>query len=241
MLESHKRIGKRLVPPLFEIGHLKEIDWLDQLLPELLWIGLLNAEHGIEAGAHVCAEVAEAAKPELEELVQNPFLCLTSTFEFFSRDQLTRIREKLNSAHVFTDLQVAISPLCVAYPKCPLANLVRGTGTVDSAVGKIREVLPTLFNRWEEAATFVQVHATYMTFIQGLLFAVEDTSLANFPAVMAYPHTEESLKIASSCRGLVSMLLADKLNDTESSWPSYFWNRGLELEKCRPVRITGES
>ena len=239
MLESHKRIGKRLVPPLIEIGPWNEVDWVDQLLPELLWIGLLNAEYGIEAGAHLCAEVVAAAKPELEVLGQNAFLCRTSSFGKFSQDQLTRIREKLNSAHVLTDFQVAISPLCVAYPKCPLANLVRGTGTLESALAKIREVLPTLFNRWEEAATIVQVHATYMTFIQGLLFAVEGTSLENFPAVMAYPHTEESRKIASSCRSFVSMLLFNKLNEIETCWPGYFWNRGLELEKCRPVRVTG--
>ena len=242
MLESHKRIGKRIVPPLVEVRPpWNEIHWVDQLLPELLWIGLLIEEHGIETGAHVCAEVATAAKPELEVLDQNAFLCLTSSFELFSRDQLTRIREQLNSAHVLSDLQVALSPLCVAYPKCPLANLARGTGTLESAVAKIREVLPALFNRWDEAATFVQVHAVYMAFVQGCLFVSNHLSLANFPAVMAYPHTEESRKIASSCRGLVSILLFNKLNDSEMSWPGYFWNRGLELEKCRPVRATGGS
>ena len=241
MLESHKRYGKRFVPPLVEAGPWKEIDWVDQLLPELLWIGLLNAEHGIETGAHLCAEVVAAAKPELEALGQNAFLCRTSSFELFSRDQLKRIREQLNSAHVLSDLQVALSPLCVAYPKCPFANLARGTGTLEPAVAKIREVLPTLFDRWDEAATFVQVHAVYMAFIQGRLVVVEDTSLANFPAVIEYPHTEESRKIASGCRGFVSMLLADKLNDSERSWPGYFWNRGLELEKCRPIRATGGS
>ena len=41
MLESHKRIGKRLVPPLSEIGPWKEVSWVDEVLPELLWIGLL--------------------------------------------------------------------------------------------------------------------------------------------------------------------------------------------------------
>lgn len=241
MLESHKRIGKRLVPPLAEIGPLNEVPWVDRLLPELLWIGLLNAEHGLATGALVCAEVARAAKPELKELDQNAILCLTSSFALFRQGQLARIRERLESARVLSDFQVAISPLCGAYPKCPLAGLTRGIDDVESATAKIREVLPSLFNRWDEAATFVQIHAVYMTFMQERLSVSPDTSFANFPAVEAYPRTAESRQIAAGCRGVVNMLLSDSLNDGEMSWPGDFWNRGLELEKCRPIRPKGGS
>ena len=241
MLESHKRIGKRLVPPPAEIGTLNEVSWVDRLLPELLWIGLLNAEYGVATGAHVCAEVVKAAKPELKGLGRNAMLCSTSSFALFGRDQLARIRERLESVRVLSDLQSAISPLCGAYPKCPLSGLMRGIDDVESAMAKIREVLPSLFNRRDEAATFVQIHAVYMMFTQGRLSVSRATSFANFPAVEAYPRTEESRQIAAGCRSVVNVLLSDSLNDGEMSWPGYFWNRGLELEKCRPIRPKGGS
>ena len=241
MFESHKRIGKRLVPPFSELGPLKEVSWVDEVLPELLWIGLLNAEHGIETGAHVCAEVTKAAKPELEVLDRNAFLCLASSFGLFGQDHLVRIRRRLESAGVLSDLQVAVSPLCVAYPKCPLAGLVHGTDDLERATAQIRRILSSLFNRWGEAATFVQIHAVYMAFIQGRLFVARETSLANFRAVGAYPHTEESRKIAAACRDSVNMLLKDSPPHSATSWSGYFWNRGLELEKCGPLRPAGES
>jgi len=241
MLESHKRIGKRLVPPLAEIGTLNEVSWADRLLPELLWIGLLNAEYGVATGAHVCTEVVHAAKPELKELGRNVMLCSTSAFGLFGRDQLARIQERLESAGVLSDLQGAISPLCGAYPKCPLSGLVRRTEDVEPATARIREVLPSLFNRREEAATFVQIHAVYMMFVQGCLTVSRTTSLGNFPAVQAYPRTEESRRIASACRGVVNVLLSDPLDEGGMSWPGYFWNRGLELEKCRPITPKDES
>ena len=241
MLESHKRIGKRLVPPLSQLGPWKEVSWVDEALPELLWIGLLNAEYGIERGAHVCAEVTKAAKPELELLDQNAFLCLASSFELFGQDHLVRIRRRLESAHVLADLQVAVSPLCVAYPECPLAGLVRGVGDLERATAKIRRTLSSLLDRWDEPATFVQIHAVYTAFLQGRLFVTREISLANFPAVEAYPHTEESRQIASACRSTVNMLLKDSPPHSATSWSGYFWNRGLELEKCGPLRPAGES
>ena len=241
MLESHKRIGKRLVPPLSQIGPWKEVSWVDEILPELLWIGLLHAEHGTETGAHVCAEVTKAAKPELEALDQNAVLCLASSFELFDQDHLARIRRRLELAGVLSDLQVAVSPLCVAYPECPLVGLVRGTDDLERATAQIRRTLSSLFNRWDEAATFVQIHAVYMAILQGRLFVTRDTSLASFPAVEAYPHTEESRKIAAACRNSVNMLLSVSPPHSATSWSGYFWNRGLELEKCGPLRPVGES
>lgn len=236
MLESHKRMGKRLVPPLSQLGSLKEVSWVDEILPELLWIGLLNAEHGVAAGAHVCAEVTKAAKPELEALDQNAFLCLASSFEVFGQDQFVRIRQRLESAGVLPDLQVAVSPLCVAYPKCPLAGLVSGTGDLEPATAQIRRTVSSLFDRSDEPATFVQIHAVYTAFLQGRLFVTREVSLANFSAVEAYPHTEESRKIAAACRSAVYMLLKASPPADTTSWPGYFWNRGLELEKCGPLR-----
>ena len=87
--------------------------------------------------------------------------------------------------------------------------------------------------------TFVQIYAVYMMFIQGRLSAARTTSFANFPAVEAYPHTAESRQIAAGCRSVVNVVLSDSLNDGDVSWPGYFWNRGLELEKCRPLRPKG--
>ena len=118
-------------------------------------------------GAHVCAEVTKAAKRELEVLDRNAFLGLASSFELFGQDHLVRIQRQLKSARVLSDLQVAVSPLCVAYPKCPLAGLVRGTDDLERSTAQIRRALSSLLDRWDEPATFVQIHAVYMAFLQG--------------------------------------------------------------------------
>ena len=235
MLESHKKIGKRIVPPLAEVGPWKEVSWIDELLPELLWIGLLNTQHGLATAAHVCTEVAKAAEPERQSMGPDKHVCLISSFELFGPDQFARFRDRLETAHVLHDLNVALSPLYTAYPQCPLAGLADRKDDLQSATAKIRDLLPTFFNRREEEATFIQILAVYMMLVQGRLFVSQKTPFANFPAVEDYPHTEESRRIASGCRAITNMLASDSSNESGTSWPGYFWNRGLELEKCKPA------
>lgn len=241
MLESHKKLGKRIVPPLADVAPWKEVSWIDELLPELLWIGLLKTRHGLATSARVCAEVTKAAEAELQSMDQTRHACLTGSFESFGTDQFARVRERLEAAHVFHDLNVAISPLCVAYPECPLAPLAKMKPDIESATAEIRRQLPAFFDRREEEATFIQILAVYMMLIQGRLSVSEETPFANFPAVEEYPHTEESRRIASGCRAITSMLADHSPNESGVSWPTYFWNRGLELEKCRPIGPIEES
>lgn len=239
MLESHKKIGKRIVPPLAEVAPWKEVSWIDELLPELLWIGLLNTRHGLAIAARVCTEVVKAAKPELQRLGHDNHVCLTSSFEAFGRDEFARFRDRLEAAHVFNALNVAISPLSIAYPKFPLAGLADGQADKDdleSATSKIRTLLPAFFNRREDEATFIQILAVYMMIVQGRLFVSQKTPFANFSAVENYPHTEESRQIASGCRAMANILASGSPNESARCWPKYFWNRGLELEKCKPAR-----
>jgi hypothetical protein len=61
VLEGHYQHGKRFVPPLLEYMHLIETPWLNDLLPELLWIALVNSRFGIKRGSELCVELAKAA------------------------------------------------------------------------------------------------------------------------------------------------------------------------------------
>ena len=61
ILSDHKRIKKKLVPPILQIGKFHEVKWVDYILPELLWLGLLNEFHGLKLGAELGLSLANAA------------------------------------------------------------------------------------------------------------------------------------------------------------------------------------
>jgi len=46
VLLDHQRIGKRLIPPLMQEINYQEISWGKQLIPELIWLALINNRRG---------------------------------------------------------------------------------------------------------------------------------------------------------------------------------------------------
>jgi hypothetical protein len=150
---------------------------------------------------------------------------------------MDRVIESLKESGLHREVAEALEPLCAAYPECPMSFLAEPSGDVEKGATYLKGLLPVLFDRWDEPATFVQVHAVYMAFSQGRLFVNSGISLANFPAVREYPTTEEARRIASSCRATVNVFFGEVDPETDDSWADYFWNRGLVLEPCSPIGL----
>ncbi|MBK8982398.1 MAG: hypothetical protein IPM38_08810 [Ignavibacteria bacterium] len=51
VLDDHKQIGKKFIPPLLQLGNFQDVDWQTIMIPELIWIGLINEMYGIKKGA----------------------------------------------------------------------------------------------------------------------------------------------------------------------------------------------
>jgi hypothetical protein len=61
-------------------------------------------------------------------------------------------------------------------------------------------------------------------------------SLANFPEIEKYPDTPESERVGSGVRAAIISFFGSSY-DLSSTWPAYFWNRGLELESCNYAAV----
>ena len=62
VLGDHKRIGKRFIPPfLYQLGSLSEISWVNEIMPEILWIGLLIEHFGYQRGVELGLHLSKAA------------------------------------------------------------------------------------------------------------------------------------------------------------------------------------
>ena len=133
-------------------------------------------------------------------------------------------------------MRKAIIPLGAFYPDCPLNFLFEGKlpepKNSRGHLEALKEVVSTLFDRWDTPATRVQANAVYVAFVTGKLKVAAGTPMANFPAVADFPDTLESNMIASGARAMVNVFFGEYFYDKSSFWPGYFWNRGLELEPC---------
>ena len=51
VLEGHKKVGSRFITPMKQLPNMKSISYVNQMMPELIWIGLINDSIGYVKGA----------------------------------------------------------------------------------------------------------------------------------------------------------------------------------------------
>lgn len=235
ILSDHKRVGKKFIPLLAQL-ELQDVHWIDTVIPELIWLALLNAELGIRRGAQLTATITKLASKISRKKIK-PWFALVSAFESLTNLQKTRMVVQLETTGDLNDIKKALSPLINLYPKCPIRFLYRLETDIDdyeneAEILKLKRTLGNIFDRKSVSATWCQANAIYAAFVCDKLKVSPELALANFPAVENYPNTEESRKIAASIRATTTMMVGQIAVENRIFWPRYFWNRGLELEDC---------
>jgi len=238
VLEDHKRIGKRFIPPfLYQIGPLSEVSWVDEIMPELIWISLLIDRYGYRQGVKLALQLSKSAigayKSEKCE-----FFAWVSSFERLSEEEREILVRNLEGLGVLSDISAGLRPLLSLYPDCPLSFLAdHPIHPADNDLDLMKNIVEKLYARRDVFATRVQATAIYFAFVAGCLKVAEGTGLADFPEVEKYPDTEKSKQVAASVRASLNGLYGEARDRHSTEWPLIFWNRGLALEGC--CGITG--
>ena len=232
-LADHKRVGKKFIPPFIaELGPLREIRWVNDLVPELLWLALLSDRHGLKTGTDLARRLALAAI-DARGAKPKGWFALTSTYAELDTSEQQAVVANLEENGAAQQIREALWPLLTFYPECPLSFLFTEPPQAgDDSLEKFKDVLASIFGRRDIPGTFAQATAVYIAFVSDILKVFRDLALANFPAIEEFPNTEESQRVASSVRSVVSMSYGHFKTDQSAVWISYFWKRGLELDDC---------
>lgn len=224
VLTDHRRIGKRFVPPMAELG-ISDVKWIESLAPEFLWIALLHDRLGFARGAEVARLVAEAVKSVDPSL---GWCAAMSGFAKLPESVRPQFIVALTRSGVREELALALGALHAHYESHPLAFALPAEAVGELSALK-RVVASLLRSRADVDSMRTQATAVYLAFTGGWLHVRAESPLADFPEVERYPDTEKSQLVASSVRAALNGLT---IKMPTSEWPRYFWNRGLALEPC---------
>ena len=61
VLQDHKRVGKRFVPPLLQLRNIKDASFVKHLFPHLVWMGLMNERFRYAKGVKLTIDLAKIA------------------------------------------------------------------------------------------------------------------------------------------------------------------------------------
>lgn len=236
VLSDHKRDRKKLIAPFnYMLGGIQDVSYIDAIMPEIVWLTLLHEEFGVREGAEV-ARLLSKVTMDSAPREKKAFFGHLSAYASLSDDEEKAVVARLGSNGILERLWRALLPLPAFYPECPMAFLfpdgVPGHLDRDRALGDLKRLLGEMYDRTSTTAVFALGTFTYLAFLGDALKVDPSVSLAKFPEIQNYPNTDLSKRIASGVRTFAYSYFGMVAKEEPSPWPTYFWNRGLELEKC---------
>lgn len=232
VLVDHKRVQSKLVTPFNDaFGPIREVSWVNTIIPELLWIALVQQAWGPRRSVEIITAFTRdvrASDPKRDGTIW----AAAGKFTALPAGVLAGIVEGRSYRD---DLCAPLAPLHAHYPAHPMLELASGgTGPPSSGdLGELKRLVGELFDRASTIATMVQATATWLAFDADRLKVSADLALADFPRIEDYPKTDQSYRIAASIRATLNAMFGEvDQMASGTGWPIAFWNRGLELEAC---------
>ena len=233
VLKDYKQKGKRFIPPWLQLFPLEESKWIDDRVPELIWIALLMQTLGIKLGNDVATAIAKKAA-EFSQ-VGKAFAAASDYFEL-NEEQKQQVQAALDAEGMLESAQTALATLIDQYDGFPLAFLKPSNSdheiSMEPSFEDLARAIHAIYDRESREAIFVQATTVNIYFTNDLLKVAPGLSLGNLNAVLEYPETEESLKVAASVRSAVTFLIG---KEVISDWASSFWRRGRIITPCEVV------
>jgi len=231
VLSGYVQRKKKLISPLNALDNIKSIGFVDDLLPELLWLGLIHDHYNYIAGRDVleCVTTLEKTWPKLE----NPMnFALQSSYGGISDDQKSALLSAWREKGLLEKIQYALAPLVLLYDDFAL----RFVGPPDSAVpqealiNRLEKVVSTASDRYSTQGVMLYGALFLNNLMAGRIHISQEIDFPDFDSVIYDIDSADGKRAASFLRAsaMAQMSFASPPGD----WASRFWARSYELISC---------
>jgi hypothetical protein len=201
------------------------------MLPELIWIGLLNERAGYVRGARIIERVFLAVN-NLKRKGQEGNFALMSCFNSLTSEQKIELVAMLRSDDVLGVIQNSIAPLVLLYNECPLLFLgpPPNTYTENDLISTIKRCVGKTIDRYETPAIVLYGAMLLYRLVSKTIRFSQELDLPDFNAVINSPDSEEARRAAGFMRA--NALAEFGMLKLDNSWAKHFWDRNFELSPC---------
>ena len=195
----------------------------------------MHEYHGLRDGNALVTALARIAR-KCSLKGKTKIFAAASEYEELAKEEKSCLKKELERSATLMRYQEALRPLAALYPACPIGFICttqpRSSLEEKGDIEYVKGLVVEMYDRTSRETTMVQANAIWLAFDSGIMKVTEGVALAHFPEIESYPHTELSEKVAASVRNALKMFFAEPYYTKSLDWPRYFWNRGLELDKC---------
>lgn len=231
ILEGHKQVGKRFIPPMKQLPQARETSYVDLILPELIWIALINEAIGYANAARVLEDIVLAVEAVLKD-DQNGNFALLSTYRVLDDDQKETLIESLAGKGRLSIIKRWTAPLTLLYDEYPLRFLGPPEQVISDTqlVDEIKRAIRASINKFETPGIVLNGAILLSRLATKKISFSSEIKLPDFNAVITDPNSDEAKHAAAFMRA--NALAEFGMLEIEPGWARYFWNRNYELSDC---------
>lgn len=231
VLAGHKRIGKRFVPPMMQIPIRIDTSYVNDMLPELIWIGLINERVGYARGARIIEKIFLAVDARKEKGQEGNY-ALISSFKKITDDQKISITDAIREEGVLDIIQNSIAPLILLYDGCPLNFFGPPANRYsrEELISIIKLCVGKTINRYDAPGIVLYGAMLLARLVTKTIKFPADMDLPDFNSVIDSPGSEEAKRAAGFMRA--NGLAEFGMLKVGSDWAKYFWGKNFELSPC---------
>jgi len=231
LLDGHKRIGKKFIPPMMQLPMNSAVSYVNDMLPELVWIGLINDRAGYVPAARLIEKVFLAAE-EIKDADQHGNFALSSSFNVLNDGQKSALKEKLVGEGALELLQNSIAPLVLLYENFPLSFLgpPPTVFTNDQLVSAIKECVGRVIDKYDTPGIVLNGSILISRLVTKKIKFSSEIDLPDFNAVIDSPDSDEAKHAAGFMRA--NALAEFGMLEIDSSWAREFWDHSVKISPC---------
>lgn len=230
-LEGYKRQGKRFIPPMKQLPKLREHSYVNNMLPELIWLGLIHDRADYRFGARTLEIVVEITKgmPVPEKSFN---YALQIAYADLSNDVKSTIIRHWDQEGMLETIRDAIAPLVLLYDGSSLA-FVGPPSNVLSEEALIHRISNSVANHLDKTETpGIVLHGALLLtrLMAGKVKFMQHIEIPDLNAVIDEPDSDEARKAAAFMRAYAGSEWG--MLEVPNDWARHFWNRNAELSDC---------
>jgi hypothetical protein len=238
ILRDYKRDKKKFLAPMNHMlqdrgwqVHYVDVNHRYEVIPEIIWLAILNEKFGINETSEVLSELIKTAN-ELHNDSETFITGFASSWTNLKIEK-SQFYSALEDKGISSLLSEGLSGFLHLFPESPLSVIVkRKEPYLIGELNLLKKIIVDLSDYESRETVFAMAHVIYTAVLIGRYQFSSQVDISP-QKLVDYPNTFDSLKIASTLRASLRMFYGNTIKNSENVTNKYFWKRCLELEPCK--------